>query len=949
VLAPNLYRSLVEALPHGILLLDDSHVVRLANQAARRMLGVDPLGRCFHDLFPASTWKQAVTQALSGEPSTLLLDPAIECAFVSVVVDELAEARILCTLRALPDLNRAEETLRESQELFREAVVSVPSAVQTAAEVSRREQQLRALLDSIPDAVWFKDKDGHIIEVNAPFASLAGKPATDILGKTDGDLWPADIAEAIRLDDREVISSKTRRRSQRNVLRPDGTSIWLETVNTPIVDPSGQVVGTAGICRDITLTREAEQVLQRSNDELEARVRCRTYEIEEANRVLELAIERANRMAVEAEVANQAKGEFLANMSHEIRTPMNGVLGMAGLLLDTPLNTVQREYTATVKRSAESLLGIINDILDFSKIEAGHLELEIMDFDLREILGDVLEVLQHRVQEKKLILRCLVDPGVPEALRGDPGRLRQILLNLVGNAIKFTNRGEVTIRVGTVAVTESGAVLRFEVRDTGIGIAKDKLPMLFDPFTQADASTTRRYGGTGLGLSISKRLVEMMHGTIGVLSTPGTGSRFWFTVSFERTRVEGALQGAGLRGLRVLTVDANPTHLEVLGCLLDSWGFRHSETTDRTTALAQLQSAARAGDPFQVAVLDGRLKEASAEQLALQIHQDPSLKGIALVVMTAVTATLAPSRLQAMGFAGQISKPIRRSQFYDCLASLAGHHITARNPVEPTTPVQRSKGRYRILVAEDNMTNQKVALKILDNLGHRADTVANGLEALEALNSIPYDLVLMDVQMPDLDGFEATERIRAGLGGANRAIPIIAVTAHAMKGDRERCLNAGMTDYVSKPIEPSELAAAIARVFHGKAPPESRPVLPTAAVPVRYDPQVLLGRLEGDIFIAREVLDAFLGDLPAQIRTLQSASAGVDLPALERASHKLKGAAGTVGASRLQQLAERTERAARGGDLNAAASLIREMSEESLALEKLLATSDGGPRANSSR
>lgn len=688
------------------------------------------------------------------------------------------------------DMTREDE-FGHIAEAFNDMAQSLNTSMVSIEELEKSKRRFQDVVNNTGDWIWEVDDEGRYTYSSPAVSKILGYTPAEICDTFMFNHFDYKKRDALSAFMVEHFSKKTPFAEEVFPTRhKNGSVVQLEVNAVPVTDQSGRLLRFRGGCRDIT------------------------------KRIL--AIEASHKAKEAAEAANRAKSVFVANMSHEVRTPMNGIIGMTNFLLNTKLTTEQREYAQIVSNSAESLLMVINDILDFSKIEAEKLEFEEIDFNLRLTIEETVQLLAHKAHDKGLELICLIDPDVPSLLQGDPGRLRQVITNLATNAIKFTQNGEVVIKVSLNEDDEDTIKIHFEVKDTGIGIPSTHMNRLFKSFSQVDPSTTRRFGGTGLGLAISKKLTEMMGGDIGVESNEGKGSIFWFTAVFQRQKLSGAHTVTALplsiQNKRILIVDDNQTNREVLSTYLRGWGCHYATASNAPEALQLMHEAIVAGDPFDLAIIDQSMPDMDGKALALATKTSPDLADTRLVLLTSCGMRGDAMRMKEIGFNAYLLKPVKQSMVFDCLVTVFGDTVeedesSKRNEIVTRHTIEEARQKeIRILLAEDNLINQKVAMKMLENFGYMASAVMNGKEVLALLEKQKFDLVLMDIQMPEMDGYKATKLIRKSTSEVfDPNVPIIAMTANAMKGDREICLKAGMNDYISKPVDPNQLIQKIAK------------------------------------------------------------------------------------------------------------------------------------------
>lgn len=914
------YQSLVETLPYAMFRKDQDGRFTFANRRLREILkrpAAEILGRSDYDFFPRDLAEKYRAD------DRMVMQSGDNLELTEEFQTTAGEQRFMhCTKTPVYDAMR---NLVGIQGVF----LDVTDRIRTEGALERERYLLNSLMRNTPDNIFFKDAEGRFLRINEAYTRRLGLNAPeDAIGRRESEFLDAEVAEACLAADRQVLESGTPLISREELIRwPDGSMSWMSTTRLVLKSKTGDWIGTFGVSRDITPRKRAEQQLREAKDV--------------------------------AEQANRAKSDFLANMSHEIRTPLNAIIGMADLLLDTPLSQPQREYLKMVSESGESLLAIINDILDFSKIEAGKLRLESIPFSLRELLGDTMKSLAIRAHRKGLDLALHIAPHLPEHLIGDPNRLRQVIVNLVGNAIKFTQTGEVVLDVSADELTPDATRLHFQVRDTGIGIPSDKIGQIFEAFEQADASMTRRYGGTGLGLAISAGLVNLMGGRIWVESDLGAGSVFHLTGRFPRSAQDSTdweLHPTELQGLRVLVVDDYPTNRMILDELLRHWGLIPVLAANASEAWTLLEESQAQPQPISVVISDSQLAGMAGLTLCEQIRQHPGMRKVILILLTAGESGADLVRCDELDISAWLLKPVKQSELFDALIAAVAQGDEQRS-AQAASPVARQPRRpLNVLLAEDSLVNQRLALGLLDHWGHRTTVANDGQEAIAFMRRQAFDIVLMDVQMPNMDGLTATREIRALEQSIGRHTPIVAMTAHALAGDRERCLVAGMDDYLMKPIRSQLLFDAIEKWSDIFSPPaagsqRTTPTVnqsnrPTGRTPVqspvstsngsnptaplapevattdpatgqRIDWKVVRQAVDQDEDLLRAVLDAFVEESPGLVVKIRESASQADFRQLQRAAHTLKGSCRTLGAHAVEQTAEIIEFAARQGRIPA--------------------------------
>lgn len=796
------------------------------------------------------------------------------------------------------------------------------------AELDKERAYLHALLNNLPDAIYFKDQESRFLKINVGMAKKHGLASPiDAVGKTDADIFTQEHASKTRRD--ELTIMKTGNPIIARVEKEtwaDREDSWCSSTKLPLLDKHKNVVGTFGMSRDITAQKLIELQLRDARDA--------------------------------ANAANAAKGEFLANMSHEIRTPMNGILGMAELLTHTSLSQQQQDYVELIQQSGESLLRLLNDILDFSKIEAGHMELELTPFTMSETIAKSIQMLAFRAESKQIDLACRVHPELPNVVLGDPNRLRQVIVNLVGNSIKFTEHGEIVVEVQPLPSTAESVFqqseasdapgafgVRISVRDTGIGIAADKLEHIFEAFTQADASTTRRYGGTGLGLAISNRLVQLMGGVLRVESELGQGTTFYFDLPMTPGELEGGntdFSGmiTNLVDLPVLIVDDNSTNRKVLIELLEYWNLKPTAVSSASQAIAELRQAVDADQPFQLGLFDMMMPDIDGLMLTETLRNETSLADLPVIMLSSLAHGADLERCRAAGITRYLLKPFVHSELLNAiLETFTPEGIQPDAPEPQTGPAVSSPAKLpglQILLAEDGLVNQRVAIELLRLRGHNVTLACDGREAVEMFSKAKFDLVLMDLQMPELDGFEATAAIHQLEQDEHRSrhTPIVAMTARAMPDDRQLCLEAGMDGYIAKPVDPQLLDELLAKFQRTPAESGQEPAAEAAGTETHDNDQAvvldlapLLKRFGGKQAIVTQLAETFALEGPELLQQMERALAQQTPAELRRAAHTMKGSVDLFGAGQLRLLCEELEQTAESEQWAALLPLVQRITD----------------------
>ncbi|MFA7157709.1 MAG: PAS domain S-box protein [Kiritimatiellia bacterium] len=804
-----------------------------------------------------------------------------------------------------------------------EGIITDVTARKTADEkIKSAKEDWERTFDAVPDMIALIDGRHTISRVNRAMAAYLKLKPEEAIGRRCFECIHRTSSPPAFCPHRTLLQDG---RGHQAEFLDENTGLWLQVTVAPVLAADGSIAGSVHVARDITRRKEAEK------------------QIDEKNRQLREAYAGAKELAVQAQAASAAKGRFVANISHEIRTPLNGIIGICELLLGTQMTGEQKEYGQIINSSAEALLNIINDTLDFSKIEAGKMELERINFNLRSIFEDIIGLLAVNANQKKLELIGFIEPSTPLDLVGDPGRLRQILFNLIGNAVKFTHRGEIVVKIAPLGEENGRARLRFTVTDTGIGIPADKIDALFQAFSQVDDSFTRKFGGTGLGLVISKNLAAKMGGEIGVESVPGKGSSFWVSIPFEKQKQPATRSfepEAYFDGQRILVVDDNETNRTILAMQLQTWGATAELAESGAQALEILRREPGDGRrPLMAIITDQRMPEMDGLTLAGKIRAMPQFRDIPMILMTSMILPAELFQEYKSLFAGIILKPIRQAHlYYSLLTALSGEKSGFEQEAEETvTEIPRISRTLRILVAEDNITNQKVICGILTRMGHTVTAVANGKEVVQILAILPFDLVLMDIQMPEMDGFEAAAAIRApSTHVLNHEIPIIALTAHTMEGDREKCLAIGMNGFIPKPVTAKSVATAIADIIAHRISAAAGQETPAAARDCVFEIESFAGRLMNDRELIRETIKIFLEDMPRRIAALADEIKEQKGEAALRSAHTIKGSSANVSGQRLQAVAAEIEAASRNGDWKTAGKLLPDLKRQFELLDKAM-------------